>query len=143
VDGVDKGDRVHEGDDRAWKRRVPGAAQQPKSGTSLQAKLDEGQRSRPEEVAQAAANRNGQGRPGERAYPSEPNHTRWVMARQSLDDRRRFTLARSGSTPSEGDLVKIGPRRQIDCCGQLTGQEYGLGSHAGQHQIRAPLTGTI
>jgi HlyD family secretion protein len=157
--GVDKGDRVREGDvivrleDDEYQAQLQQARGQV---TSLQAKLDEAVNgSRPEEVAQAAANLDVARADLENARVTlERNRNLThdgVMARQSLDDsqaRYDGALHKVNALQKAYDLVKIGPRKeQIDSLRGQLDQAKGAMAYAettlANTVIRAPVTGTI
>jgi HlyD family secretion protein len=123
---------------------------------SLQAKLDEAVNgSRPEEVAQAAANLDVAKADLENARVTlERNRNLThdgVMARQSLDDsqaRYDGALHKVNALQKAYDLVKIGPRKeQIDSLRGQLDQAKGVMAYAEttltNTVIRAPVTGTI
>jgi HlyD family secretion protein len=157
--GVDKGDRVREGDvivrleDDEYQAQLQQARGQV---ASLQARLDEALNgSRPEEIAQALANVEVAKSDLENARVTL-DRTRnlvkdGVMARQSLDDaqaRYDSAVQRVNALQKAYELVRIGPRKeQID---SLRGQlEQAKGAMAfadttvANTVIRAPVTGTI
>jgi len=157
--GVDKGDRVREGqvlvrlEDDEYQASVQQARGQL---ISLQAKLDEALHgSRPEEIAQALANLNSARADLENARVSLDRARNTVReslgSQQSLDDAQgRYDSAvhRVNSLEKTYELAKIGPRQEeID---SLRGQvEQAKGSLAfattnlDNTVIRAPVNGTI
>jgi HlyD family secretion protein len=157
--GVDKGDRVREGDvivrleDDEYQAQLQQARGQV---ASLQAKLDEAVNgSRPEEVAQAQANLESAKADLENARVTL-ERTRnllkdGVIARQSLDDaqaRYDGAVHRINSLQKSYELVKLGPRQEqiASLRGQLD-QAKGAMAFAettvANTVIRAPVTGTI
>ncbi len=157
--GVEKGDRVQEGqvlvrlEDDEYQAQV----QQAKGQLAmLQAKLDEALHgSRPEEIAQAAANVNSAKSDLENARVSL-KRTKELLgenlaAQQTLDDaqaRYDSAAAKLNAAEKSYDLVKIGPRQEeIDALrGQLE-QAKGIVAYAETNLndtvIKAPVTGTI
>jgi HlyD family secretion protein len=157
--GVEKGDRVREGDvmvrleDDEYRAQVQSSRGQL---TALQAKLDEGLHgSRPEEIAQALANVDSGKADLENARVTlERNrllvHDQ-VAPKQSLDDaqaRYDSAVQKVNALQKTYELVKIGLRQeQIDSLrgqveqakGQLAYAETALANTI----IRAPVTGTI
>ena len=157
--GVDKGDRVHEGDvmvrleDDEYQAQLQQARGQV---ASLQAKVDEAVNgSRPEEIAQALANVEVAKSDLENAQVTL-DRTKKLLAdhvttRQSLDDaqaRYDSAVQKVNAQQKAYELVKIGPRKeQIDSLrGQLE-QAKGAMAYAetalANTVIRAPVTGTI
>ncbi len=157
--GVEKGDRVHEGQDlvrleddeyRAQVQQARGNLQ------NLQAKLDQAQNgSRPEEISKAKADLDSYSADLVNAKVSlDRTKTlvdKGVLARQTLDDaqaRYDGQVAKVASIERTLDLAKLGPRKEeIDAIrGQI---EQAKGSLAyGETQlasttIRAPISGTI
>jgi HlyD family secretion protein len=157
--GVDKGDRVREGDimvrleDDEYQAQV----QQAKGNVAnLQAKLDEGLNgSRPEEVAQASANLEVAKSDLDNAKVTleRTKHLlqEQVISRQSLDDAQaRYDSAahRVNALQKAYELVKIGPRKeQIDALRGQVDQAKGALAYAetalANTVIRAPVTGTV
>ncbi|HTS66347.1 MAG TPA: efflux RND transporter periplasmic adaptor subunit [Candidatus Acidoferrales bacterium] len=157
--GVDKGDRVHEGDvmvrleDDEYQAQLQQARGQV---ASLQAKVDEAVNgSRPEEIAQALANVEVAKSDLENAKVTLDRTQKLladhVIARQSLDDaqaRYDSAIQKVNALQKAYELVKIGPRKeQIDSLrGQLE-QAKGALAYAetalANTVIRAPVTGTI
>jgi HlyD family secretion protein len=157
--GVDKGDRVHEGDvmvrleDDEYQAQLQQARGQV---ASLQAKVDEAVNgSRPEEIAQAHANAEVAKSDLENAQVTLERTKKLladhVIARQSLDDAQaRYDSAvhKVNALQKAYELVKIGPRKeQVDSLrGQLE-QAKGALAYAetalANTVIRAPVTGTI
>ena len=157
--GVDKGDRVREGDImvRLEDDEYQAQLQQAKGQVAnLQAKLDEAMHgSRPEEIAQASANLEVAKADLENARVTleRTRHllTEQVISRQSLDDAQaRYDSAaqRVNALQKAYELVKIGPRReQIDALRGQLDQAKGVQAYAetalANTLIRAPVTGTI
>jgi HlyD family secretion protein len=157
--GVDKGDRVKEGqvlvrleDDeyQAYLRQARGQL------FNLQAKLDEATHgSRPEEVAQALANLNSAKADLDNAKVSLDRARNTVKenlgSQQSLDDAQgRYDSAvhRVNSLQKAYELVKLGPRQEeIDSLRGQVEQAKGALAYAETNEdntvIRAPVTGTI
>ena len=157
--GVDKGDRVKEGqvlvrleDDeyQAYLRQARGQL------INLQAKLDEATHgSRPEEIAQALANLNSAKADLENARVSLDRARNTVKenlgSQQSLDDAQgRYDSAvhKVNSLEKAYELVKIGPRQEeIDSLRGQVEQAKGALAYAETNLdntvIRAPVTGTI
>ena len=157
--GVDKGDRVKEGqvlvrlEDDEYQAQLTQAKGQL---ANLQAKLDEALHgSRPEEIAQAQANLNSAKADLDNARVTLERDKKLVadqlMPRQSVDDaqaRYDGAIHKVYSLQKAYDLVKIGPRKEeID---SLRGQvEQAKGSLAYAETalantiIRAPVSGTI
>ncbi len=157
--GVDKGDRVHEGqvlvrlEDDEYQAQLLQAKGQL---ANLQAKLDEAVNgSRPEEVAQAQANLD-----SSKADLADAKVTldrtkelirENLTPKQSLDDAQaRFDGAvhRVNSLQKTFELVKLGPRKeQIDALRGQLDQARGALAYAENQLantiIRAPVTGTI
>jgi HlyD family secretion protein len=157
--GVDKGDRVREGDvmvrleDDEYQAQVQQAKGQL---TSLQARLDEGLHgSRPEEIAQALANVDSGKADLENARVTLDRNRLLVhdqvAPKQALDDaqaRYDSAVQKVNALQKTYELVKIGLRQeQIDSLrgqveqakGQLAYAETALANTI----IRAPVTGTI
>ena len=157
--GVDKGDRVKEGDvlvrleDDEYQAQLTQAKGQQ---SSLRARLAEAVNgSRPEEVAQAQANVNtAQSDLDNAKVTLERNKSLLkdgVVAKQVVDDaqaRYDNALHRVNSLQKTFELVKLGPRQeQVDSLrGQLeqaTGQVTYAETAVANTVIRAPVTGTI
>jgi HlyD family secretion protein len=157
--GVDKGDRVQEGqvlvrlEDDEYQASVQQARGQ---SVSLQAKLDEALHgSRPEEIAQALANLNSAKADLENARVSLDRARNTVReslgSQQSLDDAQgRYDSAvhKVSSLQETYELVKIGPRQEeIDSLRGQVEQAKGALAYAQTNLdntvIRAPVTGTI
>jgi HlyD family secretion protein len=157
--GVEKGDRVREGDvmvrleDDEYQAQVQQARGQL---ASLQAKLDEGLHgSRPEEIAQAQANVDSAKADLENARVTLDRNRLLVhdqvAPKQSLDDaqaRYDSAVQKVNALQKTYELVKIGLRQeQLDSLrgqveqarGQLAYAETALANTV----IRAPVTGTI
>jgi HlyD family secretion protein len=157
--GVEKGDRVHEGDvvvrleDDEYQAQLRQAKGQL---TMIQARLDEMLNgSRPEEVAQALANVDSARADLVNARVTLERNRNLVAEnvapKQSLDDAQaRYDAAvqKVNALQKTYELVKIGPRKeQIDSLrGQLE-QAKGVVAYAETNLantiIRAPVTGTI
>ncbi len=157
--GVDKGDRVREGqilvrlEDDEYQAQLQQARGQV---ASLQARLDEALHgSRPEEVAQAAANLDVARADLDNARVTlERNRSLLhdhVIAAQAVDDaqaRYDGAMHKVNALQKTYELVKIGPRQEeIDSLrGQLE-QAKGVMAYAqtsaANTVIRAPVTGTI
>ncbi len=157
--GVDKGDKVKEGDvmvrleDDEYQAQLEQAKGQL---AMLQARLDEALHgSRPEEIAQALANLESAKADLENARVTLDRSRGLVKdgvaSRQSLDDaqaRYDSALAKVNSLQKTYELVKLGPRQEeIDALrGQLQ-QAKGMVAYAETNLantvIRAPVTGTI
>jgi len=157
--GVDKGDRVKEGqvlvrleDDeyQAYLRQARGQL------TNLQAKLDEATHgSRPEEIAQALANLNSAKADLDNAKVSLDRARGTVReglgSQQGLDDAQgRYDSAvhRVNSLEKAYELVRLGPRQEeIDSLRGQVEQAKGALAYAETNLantvIRAPVTGTI
>ena len=157
--GVDKGDRVKEGqvlvrleDDeyQAYLQQARGQL------VNLQAKLDEAMHgSRPEEVAQALANLNSAKADLDNAKVSLDRARNTVKenlgSQQSLDDAQgRYDSAvhKVNSLQKAYELVKLGPRQEeIDSLRGQVDQAKGALAYAETNLdntvIRAPVTGTI
>jgi HlyD family secretion protein len=157
--GVDKGDRVQEGqvvvrlEDDEYQAQLEQAKGQL---ANLQAKLDEALHgSRPEEVSQALANLE-----SARAEMDNSKVTlerarsqvgEGLVAKQSLDDAQsRYDSAayKVNSLQKAYELVKLGPRQeQIDSLRGQVQQAKGMLAYAETNLantvIRAPVTGTI
>jgi HlyD family secretion protein len=157
--GVDKGDRVREGDvlvrleDDEYQAQL---AQAKGQQASLKARLAEAVNgSRPEEVAQAEANVNTAKSDLDNARVTLDRNKSLlkdgVVAKQVVDDaqaRYDNALHRVNSLQKTYELVKLGPRKeQIDSLrGQLeqaTGQVTYAETAVANTVIRAPVTGTI
>jgi HlyD family secretion protein len=157
--GVDKGDRVKEGqvlvrlEDDEYQAYVQQAKGQL---ASLQAKLDEALHgSRPEEVAQALANLNSAKADLQNAKVSLDRARNTVKenlgSQQTLDDAQaRYDSAvhKVNSLQQAYDLVHLGPRQeQIDSLRGQVEQNKGALAYAESNLantvIRAPITGTI
>jgi HlyD family secretion protein len=157
--GVDKGDRVKEGEvivrleDDEYQAQLTQAKGQL---TSLQAKLDEATNgSRPEEIAQAQANVNTAQSDLDNARVTLDRSQRLlkdgVVAKQVVDDaqaRYDNALHRVNSLQKSYELVKLGPRKeQIDSLRGQVDQARGALNYAETNLantiIRAPVTGTI
>lgn len=157
--GVDKGDRVREGDiivrleDDEYQAQM---AQAKGSLANLQAKLDEAVHgSRPEEVAQALANLNSAKADLEDARLSLDRARglarEGLSPKQNLDDaqtRYDGVVHKVSSLEKTYELVKLGPRQeQIDALRGQVEQAKGALSYAQTNLdntvIRAPVTGTI
>lgn len=157
--GVDKGDRVKEGDvivrleDDEYQAQLMQAKGQL---ASLQAKLAEATNgSRPEEIAQALANVNTAQSDLENAKVTLERTKALlkdgVVARQQQDDaqaRYDNALSRVNALQKAYDLVKLGPRKeQIDSLRGQVDQARGAVNYATTNLdntiIRAPVTGTI
>lgn len=121
--GVDKGDRVHEGqvlvrlEDDEYQAQLQQAKGQL---ASLQAKLDEAMHgSRPEEIAQALANLNSARADLDNAKTTldraKSQSSEGLTPKQSLDDAQsRYDSAVHKATSLEKayELVKLGPRQE-------------------------------
>ncbi len=157
--GVDKGDRVKEGEvlvrleDDEYQAQLTQAKGQM---ASLQAKLDEATNgSRPEEIAQALANVNTAQSDLDNAKVTLERNRRLlkegVVAQQVLDDsqaRYDNALHRVNSLQKTYELVKLGPRKeQVDSLRGQVDQARGAVDYAQTNLantiIRAPVTGTI
>jgi HlyD family secretion protein len=157
--GVDKGDRVQEGqvmvrlEDDEYQAQLEQAKGQL---ANLQAKLDEALHgSRPEEVAQALANLESARADLDNAKVSLERARSQVgeglIAKQSLDDAQaRYDSAvhKVDSLQKAYELVKLGPRQeQIDSLRGQVQQARGMLAYAETNLantiIRAPVTGTI
>src|SRR5580698_9950421 len=157
--GVDKGDRVKEGqvlvrlEDDEYQAYVQQAKGQL---ASLQAKLDEAVHgSRPEEVAQALANLNSAKADLENAKVSLDRARNTVKeslgSQQSLDDaqsRYDSAIHKVNSLQKAYELVHLGPRQEeIDSLRGQVEQNKGALAYAETNLantiIRAPITGTI
>jgi HlyD family secretion protein len=157
--GVDKGDRVTEGqvlvrleDDEYQAQLLQGKGQL----ANLQAKLDQAMHgSRPEEIAQAQANLNSSKADLDNAKVSLDRTKKLVaekvVAVQSLDDaqaRYDGALHKVSSLQKSFELVKLGPRQEeIDSLRGQVDQARGALNYAETNLantiIRAPVTGTI
>ena len=157
--GVDKGDRVKEGDvlvrleDDEYQAQLMQAKGQL---TSLEAKLAEAMNgSRPEEVAQAQANVNTAQSDLDNARVTLDRNKNLlkdgVVAKQVVDDaqaRYDNALHRVTSLQKTFELVKLGPRQeQVDSLRGQVDQARGAVNYAQTNLantiIRAPVTGTI
>ncbi len=157
--GVDKGDRVREGEvlvrleDDEYQAQLMQAKGQM---TSLQAKLAEATNgSRPEEIAQAQANVNTAQSDLDNARVTLDRAQRLlkdgVVAQQVVDDaqaRYDNALHRVNSLQKAYELVKLGPRKeQIDSLRGQVDQARGAVNYAETNLantiIRAPVSGTI
>lgn len=157
--GVEKGDRVKEGDvlvrledDEYQAQLMQGKGQL----DNLQAKLAEAMHgSRPEEISQAQANLSSAQSDLDNAKTTL-ERTRnlvkqGVMAQQALDDaqaRHDSALHRVNAFQKTYELVKLGPRQeQIDALRGQMDQARGIVAYAETNLantvIRAPVTGTI
>jgi HlyD family secretion protein len=157
--GVDKGDRVHEGDVmvRLEDDEYQAQLQQAKGQlATLQAKLDEALHgSRPEEIAQALANVESARADLQNARVTLKRNQglveEKVAPQQALDDAQaRYDSAvhKVNSLQKTYELVKIGPRQEeIDSLHGQVQQAKGLVAYAETNLantiIRAPVTGTI
>jgi HlyD family secretion protein len=157
--GVDKGDRVKEGDTivRLEDDEYQAQLQQAKGQlASLEARLEEAVNgSRPEEVAQAQANLDSAKADLENAKVTLDRTQNLVKegvtTRQALDDARARYDAAVGKVNAQQktlELVKLGPRREAVAAlrGQVD-QMKGMVAYAetalANTVIRAPVTGTI
>src|SRR5580692_4690261 len=157
--GVDKGDRVKEGqvlvrlEDDEYQAQLLQAKGQL---ANLQAKLDEALHgSRPEEVAQALANLNSAKSDLDDAKVSVDRAKELIREgltpKQSVDDAQaRYDgfVHKVNSLQQAYDLVKLGPRHeQIDSLRGQVDQAKGALNYAETNLantiIRAPVTGTI
>ncbi len=157
--GVDKGDRVKEGEvlvrleDDEYQAQLMQAKGQL---SSLEAKLAEAVNgSRPEEVAQAQANVNTAQSDLDNARITLERNKRLikdgVVAQQVVDDaqaRYDNAMHRVNSLQKSYELVKLGPRKeQIDSLRGQVDQARGAVNYAETNLantiIRAPVTGTI
>jgi HlyD family secretion protein len=157
--GVDKGDRVKEGqvlvrlEDDEYQAQLTQAKGQL---ASLQAKLDEAVNgSRPEEIAQAQANVNTAQSDLDNARVTLDRNKRLlkdgVVATQVVDDaqaRYDNAMHRVNSLQKTFELVKLGPRKeQVDSLRGQVDQARGAVDYADTNLantiIRAPVTGTI
>ena len=157
--GVDKGDRVHEGEvmvrleDDEYQAQLQQANGQL---ATLQAKLDEALHgSRPEEVAQALANVESAKADLENARVTLKRNLglveEKVAPQQALDDAQaRYDSAvhKVNALQKTYELVKIGPRQEeIDSLRGQVQQAKGMVAYAETNLantiIRAPVTGTI
>jgi HlyD family secretion protein len=157
--GVDKGDRVHEGDVmvRLEDDEYQAQLQQAKGQlATLQAKLDEALHgSRPEEIAQASANVESAKADLENARITLRRNRglveEKVAPQQSLDDaqaRYDSSVHKVNALQKTYELVKIGPRQEeIDSLRGQVQQAKGMVAYAETNLantiIRAPVTGTI
>jgi HlyD family secretion protein len=157
--GVDKGDRVKEGDvvvrleDDEYRAQLDQAKGNLANLAAHLAELEHG--SRPEEIAQSLANLN-QGKADLENARVSLERTRklvaqTVMSQQNLDDaqaRYDSALAKMNSLQKAHDLVRIGPRQEeIDAMRGQVEQARGAVDFAETNLsntiIRAPVTGTI
>jgi HlyD family secretion protein len=157
--GVDKGDRVKEGDvlvrleDDEYQAQLLTSKGQL---ASLQAKLTEAiNGSRPEEIAQAQANTNTAQSDLDNARITLERNKRLlrdgVVAQQVVDDSQAKydnALHRVNSLQKAFELVKLGPRQEeIDSLRGQVDQARGALNYAETNLantiIRAPVTGTI
>ncbi|SPF56320.1 Efflux transporter, RND family, MFP subunit [Candidatus Sulfopaludibacter sp. SbA4] len=157
--GVDKGDRVKEGEvmvrleDDEYQAQLEQAKGQI---ATLQAKLDEALHgSRPEEIAQALANLDSAKADLDNAKVSLDRARSQVgeglVAKQTLDDAQsRYDSAvhKVNSLQKAYELVKLGPRQEeIDSLRGQVQQARGMLDYAETNLantvIRAPVTGTI
>lgn len=157
--GVDKGDRVKEGDVivRLEDDEYQAQLQQGKGQlANLQARLDEALNgSRPEEVSQAEANIEASRADLANAKVTLDRNRKLVeegiSTRQALDDaqaRYDSAVQRVNALQKTLELVKLGPRReQIDALRGQVEQAKGVVAYAqtalSNTVIRAPVTGTI
>jgi HlyD family secretion protein len=157
--GVDKGDRVREGqvlvrleDDEYQAQLLQGKGQL----ANLQAKLDQAMHgSRPEEIAQAQANLSSSKADLDNAKVTLDRTKQLVaekvVAVQQLDDaqaRYDGALHKVNSLLKSYELVKLGPRQEeIDSLRGQVDQARGALNYAETNLantiIRAPVTGTI
>ncbi len=157
--GVDKGDRVREGEvmvrleDDEYQAQLEQAKGQL---AMLQARLDEALHgSRPEEIAQAQANLE-VGKADQENAKVTLDRTRGlvrdgVMSRQALDDaqaRYDSAIHKVNALQKAYELVKLGPRQEeIDALRGQVQQARGMVAYAETNLantvIRAPVTGTI
>jgi HlyD family secretion protein len=157
--GVDKGDRVREGqvlvrlEDDEYQAQLQQARGQV---DSLQARLDEALHgSRPEEVAQAAANLEVAKADLENARVTVERTRKLlhdhVIAAQALDDaqaRYDGAVHKVNALQKTYELVRLGPRKEeIDSLRGQLDQAKGVMAYAqttvSNTVIRAPVTGTI
>lgn len=157
--GVDKGDRVREGDvlvrleDDEYQAQLQQANGQL---INLQARLDEATNgSRPEEIAQAQANLEVAKSDLDNAKVTLDRNRNLlqeqVISRQQVDDAQaRYESAQSrvNALQKAFELVRIGPRKeQIDALRGQVAQAKGAVAYAEttltNTVIRAPVTGTI
>jgi multidrug resistance efflux pump len=157
--GVDKSDRVHEGqelvrlEDDEYRAQVQQARGQVASLRARLAELENG--SRPEEVAKAKADLD-QARSDLENARVTLTRTRGlveegVAARQTLDDaqaRYDGAVARAASLDRAFELVRIGPRREeIDSMRAQVEQAQGAldlaQTQLANTVIRAPISGTV
>jgi HlyD family secretion protein len=157
--GVDKGDRVREGDvmvrleDDEYQAQMQQAQGQL---ATLQAKLDEAiHGSRPEEIAQALANLDSAKADLENAKVSlnrvKSQIGEGLVASQSVDDaqaRYDGAVHKVNSLQKAYELIKLGPRQEeIDSLRGQVQQAKGAVAYAETNLantvIRAPVTGTI
>jgi HlyD family secretion protein len=157
--GVDKGDKVKQGDvivrleDDEYRAQLDQAKGNLANLEAHLAELEHG--SRPEEIAQAMANLNQSKADEENARVSLERTRKLVsqavMSQQNLDDAQaRFdsAVAKVNSLQKAYDLVRIGPRQeQIDAMRGQVEQARGAVAYAETNLantiIRAPVTGTI
>ncbi len=157
--GVDKGDRVREGDvmvrleDDEYQAQLEQAKGQL---ATLQAKLDEALHgSRPEEIAQALANLDSSKADLDDARVSlnrlKSELGEGLVARQAVDDaqaRYDGAVHKANSLQKAYELIKLGPRQEeIDSLRGQVQQAKGAVAYAETNLantvIRAPVTGTI
>ena len=152
--GVDKGDRVKEGDmvvrleDDEYRAQLDQAKGSLANLVAHLAELEHG--SRPEEVAQALANLN-QGKADLENARVSLERTRklvaqTVMSQQNLDDaqaRYDSAFAKMNSLQKAYDLVRIGPRQEEIDVEQARGAVSHAETNLSNTIIRAPVTGTI
>jgi len=157
--GVDKGDRVKEGqvlvrlEDDEYRAQLTQAKGSMANLDAHLAELVHG--SRPEEIAQALANLNSAKADLENARVSLDRTRKLVsqavMSQQNLDDaqaRYDSAVAKMNSLEKASDLVRIGPRQEeIDAMRGQVEQARGAVAFAQTNLantiIRAPVTGTI
>lgn len=157
--GVDKGDRVKEGqvlvrlEDDEYRAQLEQAKGNLANLEARLAELVHG--SRPEEIAQALANLNSSKADLENARVSLDRTrklvSQQVMSQQNLDDaqaRYDSAIAKVNSLQKAYDLVRIGPRQeQIDAMRGQVEQARGSVAYAETNLantvIRSPVNGTI
>jgi HlyD family secretion protein len=157
--GVDKGDRVKEGqvlvrlEDDEYRAQLQQARGQLANLEARLAELEHG--SRPEEIAQAKANlesaRADLENAGVNLKRTRDLTAAGVLSRQALDDaqaRYDSALAKVNSLEKAYELVKLGPRQeQIDAMRGQVEQARGVVAFAETNLantlIRAPVSGTI
>lgn len=157
--GVDKGDRVKEGDvivrleDDEYRAQLQQAQGQLANLQARLAELENG--SRPEEIAAAKANVDQAQADLENALVQLERtgklHKEGVFPKSNLDDaeaRARSAQARVNSLQKTYELIKIGPRREVvDAVrGQIVQARGAVDFFQTQLNntiIRAPVTGTI